>query len=37
MLWVGQRLTRSGKNSLGGLKIHQLGTSETAKCVGSNS
>ena len=26
-----------GKNSLGGVNIHQVGTSETVKSVGSNS
>ena len=36
-LGLGIKLSRWGKNSLGGVKIHQVGTSETVRYVRSNS
>ena len=36
-LGFGVKFSRWGKNSLYGVKIHQVGTSKTVKCVGSNS
>ena len=36
-LGLGVKFFRWGKNSLGGVKIHQMVTSETVQCVGSNS
>ena len=37
ILKTGVEFSRQGKNSLGGVKILQVGTSETIKCLGSNS
>ena len=36
-LGLGVKFARWGKNSLGGEKIHKVGTTETVKCVWSNS
>ena len=36
-LGLGIKFSRWGKNSLGGVKIHQVGTSETVRYVRSNS
>ena len=36
-LGLGIKFSRLGKNSLGGVKIHQVGTSETVKYVRSSS
>ena len=35
-LGLGVKFSRWGKNSLGGVKLYQVGKSETIKCVGSN-
>ena len=34
ILGLGVEFSRWGKNSLGGVKFHHVGTSETDKCVG---
>ena len=36
-LGLGVKFSRLSKNSLGGVKIHQVGTIGTVKCVGFNS
>ena len=34
--WIGDKFSKWNKNSLGGVKIHQVATSETAKCARAN-